>query len=574
MLLSKDGETLFKYYGNCETLILSNKIRYIKSDAFSYLNNIKYVYYNGTIEDWCSITFSNEQSTPMYFGQRFYIKSINGYIEINDVIIPETVSSLGNFQFYGFVNLNTVILSDNLISIGKAVFEECDLNYNILDNLQYLGSTSNKYFLLIDIDVEKSTYQVHNNTRFIYSEFGSSFNGENIQKIKSLSLKSNIQNFDYNILINNLMVKSVELPDHLNSFISLNNTIKESYSNKFLETLIISEDNENYKTEDGVLFSKDGTILYLYPNNKSDKDYKIPYGVKYLCDYAFYNCKNLKTIYFPDTVESLGEHLFEGCGNLKTVELSSSINSISNYMFADCNCLTHINIPNSVTSIGKQAFDFCKSLKSINFPVNLEVIGEKAFAGCINLEILNFPKSIKYIGDYSFRYCTKIKNLKIPENVNYLGKQYSTINFYIDKENKNFKLTEEGLFSSDMKIMYFQNKNNSKMIIPEGVEQIINLNVNDDLTIQEFKIPNSLITLEPDQIPNNCKIVVDDNNNEFKIENNSLLTKDGIILIKYFGKDEHYEIPNSVIEISKNAFKNNTFLKKITIKNNEMFTKY
>ena len=36
-------------------------------------------------------------------------------------------------------------------------------------------------------------------------------------------------------------------------------------------------------------------------------------------------------------------------------------------------------------------------------------------------------------------------------------------------------------------------------------------NVNDDLTIQEFKIPNSLITLEPDQIPNNCKIVVDDN---------------------------------------------------------------
>ena len=74
--------------------------------------------------------------------------------------------------------------------------------------------------------------------------------------------------------------------------------------------------------------------------------------------------------------------------NTKVLDMSrdthlSKIRFIGDWAFWDCNNLTIINIPSSVTSIGEWAFSGCSSLKSINIPNSVTSIGEWAFMQCI-----------------------------------------------------------------------------------------------------------------------------------------------------------------------------------------------
>ena len=71
--------------------------------------------------------------------------------------------------------------------------------------------------------------------------------------------------------------------------------------------------------------------------------------------------------------------------NTKVLDMSrdthlSKIRFIGDWAFWDCNGLTSINIPNSVTSIGEWAFMQCSSLTSINIPNSVTSIKPYAFA--------------------------------------------------------------------------------------------------------------------------------------------------------------------------------------------------
>ena len=54
-----------------------------------------------------------------------------------------------------------------------------------------------------------------------------------------------------------------------------------------LEAIIVSEANPNYSSDDGVLFSKDKSILICYPAGKINNSYEIPNTVKTISQTAF-----------------------------------------------------------------------------------------------------------------------------------------------------------------------------------------------------------------------------------------------------------------------------------------------
>ena len=68
----------------------------------------------------------------------------------------------------------------------------------------------------------------------------------------------------------------------------------------------------------------------------------------------------------------------------------SKIRFIGDWAFWDCNGLTSINIPNSVTSIGEWAFYNCSSLTNVTIPSSVRSIDKFAFARCINLDSVVF----------------------------------------------------------------------------------------------------------------------------------------------------------------------------------------
>lgn len=91
-----------------------------------------------------------------------------------------------------------------------------------------------------------------------------------------------------------------------------------------IEEIQVSKDNNYFKSEDGVLFSKNGDTLLCYPCNKKDKLYKIPESVTFINSTAFDNCDNLEYLVFENDTISAGTNAFMSNKNLTFVCNSES----------------------------------------------------------------------------------------------------------------------------------------------------------------------------------------------------------------------------------------------------------
>ncbi len=98
----------------------------IGDSAFRSCSSLINVYYDGTIEDWCKIKFSYQDSNPMNPAEHFYIKNTNNeYDEVTEIIISNVNISIGDYQFYSFDNIINVEIPNSVTSIGDSAFESC-----------------------------------------------------------------------------------------------------------------------------------------------------------------------------------------------------------------------------------------------------------------------------------------------------------------------------------------------------------------------------------------------------------------------------------------------------------------
>lgn len=132
----------------------------------------------------------------------------------------------------------------------------------------------------------------------------------------------------------------------------------------FITRFTVSNKNENFVTDDGVLYSKDTTTLVRYPVGREEESFAIPDGVTTISKGAF-EANKLTEITIPYGVTSIGEAAFGESHNLTEIIIPNSVTSIGRYAFYYSNKLAKITIPESVNSIGYRAFDGCRGLKSV-----------------------------------------------------------------------------------------------------------------------------------------------------------------------------------------------------------------
>ena len=95
------------------------------------------------------------------------------------------------------------------------------------------------------------------------------------------------------------------IPQATNTFLDIDYGLDSSYSWSSLKEISISDENENFSSENGVWFDKDKTVLIRYPCAKADSEYQIPTTVKEVRGGALgNNVHGFRKIYIPASVES------------------------------------------------------------------------------------------------------------------------------------------------------------------------------------------------------------------------------------------------------------------------------
>lgn len=180
-----------------------------------------------------------------------------------------------------------------------------------------------------------------------------------------------------------------------------------------LHDIYVSSDSEFYESIDGVLFSKSGLSLVLYPPARTNL-YIVPNCTTNICDYAFDNCA-LASLVVGSNVIHIGVQAFMECRNLTNVIFSDSVRNIGTYAFA-ASGLKHLFIPSGITNL-TEGFYNCDSLTDVVIADGIKEIGNQAFIGCDALTNIVLGANLEIIGTWAFYMCSKLEHIIIPERV-------------------------------------------------------------------------------------------------------------------------------------------------------------
>ena len=97
------------------------------------------------------------------------------------------------------------------------------------------------------------------------------------------------------------------------------------YSYCMASIIFVDDENPNYQSIDGVLYSKDGESLIRYPQGKVDLSFTVPDGVTDICENAFEGCPHLKEVIISDGVRFIGANAFKWC-SLEEVKFPTAYN--------------------------------------------------------------------------------------------------------------------------------------------------------------------------------------------------------------------------------------------------------
>ena len=103
---------------NLQNITIPKSIEYIEDEAFSGCGSLSAVYYQGTWDTWCRIHFG-EKANPMNYAERFYLQDkANGYLQIEKIVLPNTLTSISAFAFEGFTSITSLTIPKSITQMG------------------------------------------------------------------------------------------------------------------------------------------------------------------------------------------------------------------------------------------------------------------------------------------------------------------------------------------------------------------------------------------------------------------------------------------------------------------------
>lgn len=410
--IPSDVDTIYSSaFSGCaslESITIPKSVDLIEQYAFYDCNSLKDIYYFGTETQWNKIDIEensagdgngalknatihyNKTAEPFTYNLNNDGKSVvivKCDQTASEVTIPSKIDDLpvtviDNGAFMSCSNLTNITVPESVEEIRYSAFANCENleSVTIPKSVKFIGADAFykcEKLTTIDIDEDNENYSFENGVLF--------------DKDKTVLIQCVALNADTSYTV----PSSVERINHYafplyvtTESITIPKSVKEisidAFSFNDLKSINVDSDNENYSSEDGVLFNKNKTTLLSYPAKKEGTNYSIPSSVEYIGASAFEE-SGAVNVTMSDNVKRIGKHAFSACGKLESIKLSENVDRIENGLFAECIGLKSIDIPNKVKLIEKRAFEGCTNLNNVTTGKNVNTIENGAFVDCTSL---------------------------------------------------------------------------------------------------------------------------------------------------------------------------------------------
>ena len=217
---------------------------------------------------------------------------------ITSVLIPDSVTTIGDCAFYQCYNLTSVVIPDSVTTIGYDAFREC----------------SN----LTSVVIPDSVTMIGYNAFYYCSNLTSVTIGDGVTSIGSDAFSS----------CNSALYTEYEYGKYIGDASNPYAVLIE-LTNKNFTTYTIHEDTKY--------------IAYgVFRECARLTNITIPDGVKSIGGSAFRDCDNLTSVVIPDSVTMICAWAFSDCDNLTSVVIGDSVTTIGYEAFYSCSNLTSV----------------------------------------------------------------------------------------------------------------------------------------------------------------------------------------------------------------------------------------
>lgn len=348
---------------------------------------------------WCAVEKDGEYANPAHITGTLLL---NGS-PLTDVVIPDGVTVIEDYTFYGCKTISSIQIPDSVTAIGECALYGCEK----LDKMTVSAAVSEigdgafsacDNVTIIDIAESNAHYK---NIEGCLVEVGSKtlIKGFNNGKIPTDGSVTRLGEYAFSGCEE---LTSITVPD-------------------CVETIGSS----------------------AFSNCEKLQSITLPKNLTVVRSSVFSGCTALTSITLPDTVKTIGISAFRGCSKLSDITLSSSLTDIQAFAFADCTSLNQIIITKNVSNIGDGIFDGCSDLNAFLFekgnnkygtpdgtciidystgillrgseytviPEDVNRIGKYAFSGIADMTVIGIPSSVGQIDIGAFDGCQGLKTV-------------------------------------------------------------------------------------------------------------------------------------------------------------------
>lgn len=387
--------------------------------------------------------------------------------------------------------------------------------------------------------------------------------------------------------------------------VSIPETVTDIGETTFLNCPLIKEytvydvegvNDPAYRSEDGVIFSGDGTVLSFYPIAKEDTEYTIPQSVLRIGPSAFRDANVgsdyrpqyvgvLEKVVLPANLTEIGGYAFYQRGDLKTVEFSGESSvawTIGDYAFYEAGLTQFPFSDDGLKAIGNYAFygatmGYYSNMffEEVILPEGLETIGEGAFFNLVQVDDswntmyweVYIPSTVTSIGKEAFSW-SSVGKVTFAEGCSLTEIPDSAFEY------ADFTSIEIPASVKTIGADAFYGTALEEVTIPEGVESIGGGVFRSASSLVKVSLPSTL-TYFGDNVFTGCNSLdlaaSDIKNSEALTYRDGVLYSGDMTRLLYYPRtltNDTYVMPDTVTSFPESMFRDHEYLVNITLSSN------